>query len=180
MINNLHFRITSSQKTIDDAYHGTKKSIALNIIKDQRFFPSYGEHLFLGTGIYFFEGSRKDAEEWAVNKYRLSHPVQVGIICATISLGKCLDLLNKGHRDILKGVANRLQAEKKRQKISDAFVVNFVATNICKEIDTVRGIFTGREVIFYGSRIPDKIQLIICVRNHTMIKSISLRQGDKK
>lgn len=81
-------------KIVPDAYHGTRSDYAQNVIQNKKFHISTGKEQYLGDGVYFFEGSKWNAKDWARRKFKGE---QIGIIKATINLWKCLDLNNKEH-----------------------------------------------------------------------------------
>jgi len=169
-------KIAYVDKIIPDAYHGTELKKALKILKEQEFLPSRSKKSYIGDGTYFYESSKWHAEQWCKRKFPdCGH----GIICATINLGKCLDLHNHEHRTLLEKVRNSL-VKKGYKKITDSFIINFYATKI-EDFDTVRWTYTkigGRfQEIYPGSKIHSFSQLIICVRNHDAILSMKLAMG---
>ncbi len=166
-------RIAYIAKVVPDAYHGTRLDKAKAIIKQGKFTPSTDKTNYLGDGVYFYEGSRWHAEQWCKRKYPRS---PLGIIRAVINLGKCLDLNNYEYRRLLKKVARQLRL-KGYKEVTDAFVINFYATNI-EEFDTVRAVYVSMSnkygAIFPGSKFLEFQQLIICVRNLQSILSFEL------
>jgi len=56
------------EKIIPDAYHGTDFASACNILREKKFRTSTGEHQYLGDGVYFFESSIQEAQNWAKKK----------------------------------------------------------------------------------------------------------------
>lgn len=156
------------EKIIPDAYHGTSQEKAKNICKSQTFIKSQGRDCYLGNGIYFYESSKKSAEEWALDRYG-----SVGIIRATILLGKCFDLANQEIRDLLKEVRSLIL--KKKPECTDASVINYASTHLF-DIHTVRGVFIRKKLkkVFPGSRLYANTQIMICVREPANIISIVL------
>lgn len=159
---------------IPNAYHGTTLKKANEILKTKKFNVSRGKNKFLGDGIYFYEASRWHAFKWAER----CHPnIDLGIICATINLGKCLDLHNYEYIRLLKSVRRELR-RRKIPEVTDAVVINFYATQ--EDFDTVRATCTVPEPekmpsrIFPESRYYEFTQLIICVRNQKRILAIEL------
>jgi len=86
--------IKFEDKVIPDAYHGTSKAFAENIIRMKKFQPSSGDHCYLGDGIYFFETGKEHAKWWARKQYP---GTQIAVIIAVVQLGRCLDLGNPEH-----------------------------------------------------------------------------------
>jgi hypothetical protein len=122
------------EKIVPDAYHGTELGRAKSIEVSRTFDESRGPDHYLGDGVYFYEASRWHAFAWAKRRWGT---VAVGIIRATINLGRCLDLSSYEHRSLLRQVRREL-LEKGVNSITDAVVINFFATMIT-EVDSVRG-----------------------------------------
>lgn len=153
--------IKNYSKIVPDAYHGTTSAIAKKICEDNEFVASRGDHQFLGDGVYFFEGSKWHAEDWA--KRRKYNPLAV--IRAQINLGTCLDIsANQEHREYISHTIKRLSQLGKN--VNDAVAINYFAKNILY-IDTVRAcnITPKHGKMFIGSKFYSYSQLIICVRN---------------
>jgi hypothetical protein len=166
-------KIAYVDKIVPDAYHGTELKKAQKILSNGKFTLSRGKAHYLGDGVYFFESSEWHAKEWCKRCFPNS---EHGVICATVNLGKCLDLHNQEYKRLLQKVAIKLGMRGVKD-ITDSVVINFLATNI-ENFDTVR--FTYVKItekykeIYSRSRIQDFSQLIICVRNIDMILNIKL------
>lgn len=156
------------EKIIPDAYHGTSQENATNIVASQVFIKSQDRDCYLGNGIYFYESSKKSAKEWALDKYD-----SVGIIRATILLGKCFDLANQEIRDLFKEVRSLMLT--KKPECTDASVINYAATHLF-DIHTVRGVFIRKKLkkVFPGSRLYTETHIMICVREPANIINIVL------
>lgn len=167
-----------SSNRIDDAYHGTLSENVNTIIKERKFIPTKGDDSYLGDGIYFYEGSRWLAAKWVTRKN--GNDAIIGIICATVNYGVCLNLNIPEHRNIIRKVKERIsQREDIRSRgirVTDALVINYYATNINKAIDTIRltYISTIKGKIYNGSIINDYMQPMLCVRNQDKITNIKL------
>jgi hypothetical protein len=166
--------IEDKQKIVPDAYHGTSQETAEQIQKEERFLPSTGEDQYLGNGVYFFESSEWHARDWARKR---CGDGKIGIICAGIDLGRCLDLNNGEHRGFIKTVAIKL-AKMSGKAVTDALVINFI-TSYSAKVDTVRASYLGvnyqgGKKIFPGSHFYDYSQLMICVKNLGNIKKFSI------
>jgi len=165
-------------RCIDDAYHGTLLDYAKKIISEKKFMPSKQKDAYLGDGVYFYEGSRWLAANWVERNH--GKDAVIGIICACVHYGKCLNLNIPEHRFILKKVRERISQRREIKdrgiKITDALVVNYYTTNINKNIDTIRltYISESRGKLYEGSNIYDYAQPILCVRNQDKISKISL------
>lgn len=161
---------------IHDAYHGTSKEKAEKIITTGKFCISRDPALFLGDGVYFYEGSRKLAEGWARKKFSREN---IGIIIAKIKLGCCLNLSIPEHRELIKDTHREIR--RRQWKVTDAVVLNYFATIIEPQIDTIKCHFgeLKREAsrkIFEGSNITDLGYVVICVRKTESIKDFSMAQ----
>lgn len=173
---NMH--VDSTLNSIDDAYHGTLLDDANKIISGKKFIPSKQKDSYLGDGIYFYEGSRWLAAKWVERNH--GRNAIIGIICACVHYGKCLNLNIPEHRFILKKVKEKISQQPKFKsmgiKITDALAVNYYATNINKNIDTVRLIYVCEDYgkLYEGSNIFDYAQPMLCVRNQSKITNISL------
>jgi len=156
-------------KIVPDAYHGTKLEIAKKIIQENKFQPSpysYGDHPYLGKGVYFFEGALARAIKWAQDKFKKG---EIGIIKAIINLGSCLDLTDPENIKLLKRLKRTLLKEKALPSVTNAYAINACA--VIHRVDTVRSPFYKGN--WSGSGIPN-IELIICVRNNKSIMEMSL------
>jgi hypothetical protein len=166
-------------KVVPDAYHGTSKENAQKIFQEKKFLFSKGKRCYLGTGIYFFEGSKELAEWWGKKQYPAT---EIGIILAEIQLGKCLDLTIPEFRTFLKKTKRELEVKRPYNRITDAFVINYVCHNMLK-FETVKCIFTRvGEVLQFpklypGSRIYDELYITICVKNHSNILCFRIVDG---
>jgi len=160
-------------KVVPDAFHGTSKTIAEHIIRTKKFKPSTGNDCFLGDGIYFFEAGKEHAKWWAHNRYPGQ---QIGIIIAEIQLGKCLDLSDPVHLELVKLTKNKIEKTEFAKKITDTLVINFLTNKIDIEIETVRGYFPSspKEKIFEGSRIYQYLHIVICVKRQENILTFNL------
>lgn len=166
----MNHKIINIEKLIPDAYHGTVARSARNICAEG-FKSSAGEDPFLGDGVYFFENGQTYAMGWA--RKRFSGEV-IGVLKSTVNLGKCLDLHDAKHIELVKFVKGKLT--KKEKKITDAVVINFIAVNFAS-IDSVRATYISsfvKDKIFDGSRFYDYVRLIICIRNLDYILKTSL------
>lgn len=73
-------------------FHGCDQTIADEVItKSKSLKSSENAYDWLGHGIYFWEGDKDRALEWAKNNEKIEKPAVVGAI---IKLGNCLDLLD--------------------------------------------------------------------------------------
>lgn len=165
-------RILFLNRIVPDAYHGTKLDTARLIIKERKFLIGREPDQYLGDGIYFFEASIAYAREFASNKFQKA---KIGIIRASISLGRCLDLNDLAYCEMLWQVAEKLE-ERGVTDLTDAFLINYYAENI-EPFDTVRVSrprSKGQKKLFRGSHFYRYVHLMICVRKPKQILQYEL------
>jgi hypothetical protein len=133
----------------------------------------------LGDGVYFYEHSRWLAANWA--EKCLGKGACIGIICACIDYGYCLNLDIPEHRQIIRRVKDLISIRdlqaKKLDRVTDSFVINYYSTNIAKNIDTVRLTYMSddyKKMMFPGSLISDYRQPMVCVRKQDKISKICI------
>src|SRR5437667_3177918 len=95
-ITRLHF--PEYEKIVPDAYHGTDVA-NIESINANGFRIGTGADLYLGDGIYFFEGSKWHAENFLKQQ---NANCKVAIYRCTINLGRCLDLNNEDHKEAIR------------------------------------------------------------------------------
>lgn len=166
------FHVEHISKIIPDAYHGTSSSRAKTILK-YGFTHSRNEDEYLGDGIYFFEGSILQAQNWASRTFE----GDIGIINAIINLNSCLDLTTEEGREIIKQCRKMMIEQKKglsEARFPDTVIINFLAS--MTEIDTVRANYVrvSEKKIYPQSKFYDYSQLMICVRNEKCILKLSI------
>lgn len=73
-------------------FHGCDQKVYDRVVKNGKHLTaSENSHDWLGSGIYFWEGSYQRALEWAKDSKSIKKPAVVG---AVIKLGNCVDLLD--------------------------------------------------------------------------------------
>jgi hypothetical protein len=162
-------QIKPSGKTVPDAYHGTSKDIAVKI-KHNGFTPSE-EDDYLGNGVYFFESSEWHAQQWARKKYS-----EIGVICAEIELGNCLELYKKEHQDLIKDTCKEVQKKLGLKNLKDGIIINWITRDFKVKVDTVKALYTigGSKKIFPGSHFYEDTVMMICVKNLSNIVRFSI------
>jgi hypothetical protein len=72
--------------------------------------------------------------------------------------------------------AEEIKKKQLVEKITDAFVINFMVNKLYPKIETVRGYSINQieEKVFRGSLIYKYVHVIICIKNHTNILGIKL------
>jgi hypothetical protein len=171
------------------AYHGCEKEIAENVvIGKEQLRKSTNSYDWLGNGIYFWEGSKQRADEWA--KQRARKPAVVGAI---IDLGSCLNLVDtyciemvkRAYEDMLFNMQILGLSMPQNSNIkgnSDLLKRDLdcaVIQHLCKFLDdnapdTVRGLFIEGNPLYENAGFRDKTHVQICVRNPDCIKGYFL------
>jgi hypothetical protein len=164
-------KIKPVDEIVPDAYHGTSKDNAEKIKKGGKFVRSTGNDQYLGDGVYFFDSSEWHAKDWARRRY-----TEIGVICAEIKLGKCLDLYNKEHLSFLQEKFKELQKKLGQPTLKDAVVINWIAGDFHTKIDTVRALHVRKssKKIFPGSHFYEDTVIMICVKNSDHIISFDI------
>lgn len=168
-----HFKIEYKKKIIPDAYHATDYRSHFKILRNGWEIIRNPEN-FLGDGVYFWEGSLRLAKWWGNKVAKEKGQDRCVIFVASIDLGVCLDLTMPEHIDVLRALAGQLHSMRD-EKITDPLLINYFCDNICKEVQTVRGIFRGpgAKRPFDHSRLV-AVQMIICVRQVQNITSTEI------
>jgi hypothetical protein len=151
-----HF--VNSQSVTDQAFHGTSRQNADAILSDN-FKPSDGENQFLGPGVYFFERQPSEAERWAKNE----HPKGWAVLRSVVRYGRCLNLDEQRHSDILTLIVSELR-KRRNQAITESDAVKILAQHV--QIDTVIGVHRKNSTIipWHGARFGMGNKLMLCVR----------------
>jgi hypothetical protein len=159
-----------------EAFHGTLKPRAEEVLLNQAIKPSENSYDWLGHGVYFWEGSANHAIQWAVKH----HGRDACVLRATVYLGRCLDLMDTKYVPLL--LTARDELEENLRLRGATFPVNQQGRNdldcaviewILKhhlEADTVRGAFTEGNRLFPGSMFQDLTHIQVAVRNPLSIR----------
>jgi hypothetical protein len=167
-------------------FHGCTRHSAEAILADRTFRPSSKAYDWLGEGVYFWEYAPYRALEWAERRcaVRGDEPV---VIRATISLGRCLNLLDREHIAPVRRVYDAFQTvlgdklprnTERGAHYLDRLVIDAYCRAIGEHttlpIQTVRGSFAEGEPIFPGSKVLSRAHAQIAVRDVGCIRSMSL------
>lgn len=173
-------------------FHGCDRSTAEKILsgQEEHLLKSEKAYDWLGSGIYFWEGSPRRALEWAnarKDEGKISHPYVLGAI---IDLRHCLDLFDRegleqvkmAHREMLK-VFRLLQEvppknvgrtpDKAGRKL-DCAVLNYLHWSRrgrkLQAYDSVRAPFLEGPKLYPGAGFRSQNHIQICVRDTACIK----------
>ncbi len=195
----------SAKPTFVYGFHGTDKTIALQILnKKTDFKPSNNNYDWLGNGVYFWENNYARAEEYAeIDSQRADSKIKKPFVLgAMIDLGNCLDLLDQKHLDFLslafesfkkdfeeRGVALPVNSSfgaddfdfKKREL--DCAVIRYAHELAEKEgtrFDSVRAAFWEGEELYPGAGFKKGNHIQIAVLNPDCIKGVFLPREKQK
>lgn len=170
-------------------YHGTRRSLALQLVQlAVPFDGSANPDDWLGRGIYFWEYAPRQAFRWAEQR-RVSEgwDEPVAVVASSIRLGNCLDLLDPGNVEFMRGMYGRYVAKmdslglppavnRNASKRLDCAVFesayDWHAEHFGSQIDTSRGVYvpTGSSSRAWPrSWISREAHIQLCVRNRACI-----------
>ncbi len=163
-------------------YHGTKRSIALEIVQRNRNFKfSRNKDDWLGHGIYFWEHAPQQAWWWAERRRRRHKwDEDVAVLGSMIRLGFCFDLLDpvnikhledifEDYKRVQEATGLALPTNVRNHKRLDCAVFQyayaaFEATG--EKVDSSRAVYVpigkGKR-IWHGSWISREAHIQICV-----------------
>jgi hypothetical protein len=164
-------------------YHGCQRDFAEGVragrITLAQWQPSQNRYDWLGEGIYFWEGSRTRAEQWAVEQWG----EQADVLEVVIDLAQCLDLLDSTYHDAIRATYRNLRtvykcqgwtlpANRRKRHDLDCLVINKFVLFMERfegqqgiRFQTVRGVFEEGRPLFPGSAIRAQSHIQIAVRD---------------
>ena len=169
-------------------YHGCRRAFADGVrsgritLADWK--PSRNMYDWLGEGVYFWEGSRSRAEEWAAQHFGADGDV----LEAEIDLGRCLNLLESTYHNALRATYRNLRdayrrlgwmlpTNRKGLHALDCLVINKLAKRMDGlrrehgiRFQSVRGVFEEGRPLFPGSAIRTASHIQIAVRDSRCIR----------
>lgn len=165
-------------------YHGTRRSVAHQIIRNERGFePSGNDDDWLGHGVYFWEYAPQQAFLWAEQRRRTrGWGEDVAVLASMIRLGFCFDLLDpenvkdvgryyQGYRRATGKHSGPTPTNVMSRKRLNCAVFNFAYTYLEEQgtpVDTCRAVFvptTRADRLWNGSGLNAHAHVQICVRN---------------
>lgn len=174
-------------------FHGCDKSTADSVlVSGQTTHLNHSEKVYdwLGSGIYFWEGSYTRAMQWALQKQEEGKIQAPAVIGAVIDLRHCLDFFDSGAAQLLKQAYKALKGQSnisgkklpknvgdtpdKGGRLLDCAVINTLhqmrADGEQTAYDSVRGPFLEGKRIYATSGFRTHTHIQICVRNTACIK----------
>lgn len=170
-------------------YHGTKRSIALEIVQGKRQFNvSRNDDDWLGHGVYFWEHAPQQAWWWAKRRSkRQNWHEPIAVLGSMIRLGFCLDMLDpfnviyleqlfEQYREVEAGAGRQLPKNVRSHKRLDCAVFQYAFAAVeaidNQQVDSTRAVYvpTGaHERVWPKSWIARQAHIQICVRNQQSI-----------
>lgn len=166
-------------------YHGCDQTVVLDVVSGRaRQFCSTNDYDWLGSGIYFWEDSYDRAFRWAQDeakrdKGKIKTPAVLG---AVIDLGKCLNLIDSEHLDIVKSahsaylefckVSGLEPARNRGRDLRARFLDHAVLETLHRlrkqegkvPFDSVRAFFVEGEPLYENAGLRSLDHIQICVR----------------
>jgi hypothetical protein len=181
-------------------FHGCDLDVAKRIVAlEDELKPSENEWDWLGHGMYFWEYNYDRALDFArelkAHPQRSKHPINTpAVLGAVIDLGRCLDLLDHQHLQLVKEgfklytqTVDESDWKKNKtdkhtsellQRDLDCAVIESIHASITKlnkpPFDSVRSVFMEGKALYEGAGFREKNHIQICVRNPNCIKGFFL------
>lgn len=180
-------------------YHGCNQETAEAVVNGTASLVlSDKPYDWLGPGVYFWEGDRQRAFEWAQARCK-TQGGEPAVLGAVIDLGNCLDLLSRSDQDLVRRAHTSLSAlyeaagepmpENENSKLGgdtdrrlrklDCAVIRHIhelaeddSEDAFLPFDTVRGMFTEGAALYPGSAFFEQSHVQIAVRNLSCIKGV--------
>lgn len=160
-------------------YHGTSRSNA-DLILAHGFQLSRNDYDWLGAGIYFFQDAPLRALQWATAQF----PEEPAVLRSILILRDCLDLVDVGFVEVLRGSYSLFQEQCQRSGRPlprqtrmahrlDCAVIDFAAEvleSTGRSVSAVRGIFQEGEAYYPESALTVQGHIQIAVRDLTCIQ----------
>ena len=165
-------------------YHGCDEALAASLLAGETpiedWQPSRNSYDWLGHGVYFWEHAPERARVWA------DQGGKTGVIGAVIQLGRCLDLTDVSHTEVLafhyqtvletyneRGLT--LPENRGKLRKLDCLIVNDLALKMeaaGDPIQTVRSPFLEGEPIYPGSGILKESHIQVAVLDPACILAV--------
>lgn len=163
-------------------FHGTSQAAAASILANG-FNPSRNAYDWLGDGVYFFQDAPMRAREWARDRFG----DDAAVLRATIDLDGCMDMLDVGWHDLLRGAFDELRTALAELGLAlpiqsdgahrrDNAAVNLVVQLLRERgtvIRSVRSSFAEGAALFVGSAFRTRSHVQISVRDLTVIRQLT-------
>ena len=186
-------------------FHGCEKEDQNRLLNDIKYFKnSQEDYDWLGHGMYFWDNNPERALLWAMDKMKAGTLNEPAVIGAAIDLGRCFDLLDSSHIQLLiEGyslfVKESLELNKpipqnknyskskgndKVLRYLDCAVIEYTQKFLQKKgekpFDSIRAVFVEGDPIYPDAGFHDKSHIQICIINPNCIKGIFLQREVNK
>lgn len=181
-----------SQSSFILGFHGCDESVGMKILcnPQEHLSRSEKDYDWLGSGIYFWEGSVSRAWDWANAYHQAGKIKKPFVLGAVIDLKHCLDLFDYGAtaqiqkaysslEEVMNVVGepmpeNKGRGDDKPARFLDRAVMQTLhgirKEKKADEYDSVRGAFLEGERVYPGAGFRTHTHIQICVRNENCIK----------
>ena len=174
-------------------FHGCEESVRDAIVSGSTTLKaSKNKYDWLGHGFYFWQNNYDRALDFATNPPSKKSVQKPAVLGAIISLGSCLDLMDKKHikavelsyKSLEESVIsdngklpmnkNTLNSNDRILRELDCYVIENLHKTIkdshCSPFDSTRGVFIEGSPIYENAGFHEKTHIQICVRNPNCIK----------
>src|SRR4051812_24847694 len=168
-------------------YHGCTAEFAEAMLRGELSLsqrqPSANPYDWLGHGIYFWEYGLERARAWG----------EGGVIGAVIQLGRCLDLTDIRHTDLLstayktvkkvfRNQRRKLPKNREKRRELDCLVINSLVSGQSEgqQFQAVRGPFLEGRPAYPGSHILRESHIQIAVRDRACILGVFRPTGEER
>lgn len=158
-----------------DVFHGTSVKNGTQILSTGVFPQADYPGSWLGPGTYFWEGDRDRAVQFASRRFGANYMV----LQTQLKLGRCLDMTQSKWVPFVRTAYDSLALQRRHHKdamprnVGRKHFLDFqVISHLCKtqgDFDTIRCAFRDGSRIYPGAGFFDLSQVMIVVRNPTMI-----------
>ena len=146
----------------DQAFHGCTKPAADQIVQEGFRLPGFNSENRYGNAVYFWMGSKEQAAWWA--KRRCAKGTIVTILGSQVAYGLHLNVATWEAQKLMKKVASEIAQRQKTTEVTEAAVLNFLASKGWIETALVVDIpQTAATKLFTSSHSLEGTRLILCV-----------------
>jgi hypothetical protein len=166
------------------AFHGTRASVAHEIVNTRAFESSRNPYDWLGHGVYFWQDSPQRAADWAKRHARGD---AIGVVGARIRLGHCLDFVDTRYVRVYEEAASAWETAERaagrepvrntgKHMARECAIINFLCSHCDVPIDTIRAVYSEGAPVMPGSPHFRDSHIHLCVRNTAFILDIKIQQ----
>ncbi len=168
----------SPSSSIIECFHGTSQESAKAIVEQEEGFVLKKDNNYLGKGVYFFSCTYSSAYSYAKVVKRIDNPA---VIKANVSLGVCLNLLDKDMVDLVKRCGIKFSSKERDSDLRLGEIIDIMVKAL--GFDTIKAAYLRklkRLRPYEGVKLYKKqsgsfvsnADVYICVPNKEMISNI--------